>query len=875
MSQPQKKFVQKSILDFIKPKQSQVETVKSQPVVNELSDSNDKSQKPITTQLATVSQELHQQKFPVITIKSPQPVVSRPTSPNIPKPQSSPALNSPSIDISFYQNNNTSPTANLAFTAQNLSDLDTTTSSNSPGQRQYAAIRKTLDPQTVLFLQNGAFYELYDSDGFFGVEKLGLKGVKKSTGQFVAGIPRTNAGFYFTKTLGMNRRVAICDQFDDQDKEFKVQRRQITRILSPGVVESEGDKMGLIYVTQQIGFDVYVLNPVQMKVEHKHVDNIRDVQQIVCFAKPAEIITDITDLYSHLNQLVDFPVQILTETYFDQYTVQTKHKKDFNSPPFQNTPKLLQQYMKYLNTEPNIYVPFKTQRKTCSFPFTTFQTLELLKVERVFSQFIQSRFGKRTFHQLMMGPFCQLEDIQKMQKLVKENRNVNLKGIVDIQLFKYDLKQAGQVLNSLQKVIAIFKEIGCEYQILADLKNVIDCFSDPAQLILNSTDQQTSNSMKSGIKKKQLQFLNSLQLCYCSDVTFEKPLNSNAAKMAIAIMDNQLIVGKSLVSDKVLAELKRNHTYIDSTNQIHKFELPAELKLEMQEAAEYEAQMINKAVDAVYALVQSRFEEVQTLYDELAYMDLAQAFNKLKNKHPQINWSTPVFSQKISVDVKNAVHPLMLGRTFTPQSYNSDRMSLLTGPNMSGKSTFLRTIAISIILAQIGCDVPCESMHLGVFDNVLCRIGGYDFGNSTFQSEMIDCNQLITMATPQSFVIIDEIGRGTEAISSDALSQAILKYFVKQNVVGVISTHSNQLNLCAQLMKLQTYEMEFILSQKQIKFTYQLKPLESNQMSLGCEVAAMAGIADSIIARAKLMREDRQQQIENECRKCIQDIIEK
>lgn len=87
------------------------------------------------------------------------------------------------------------------------------------------------------------------------------------------------------------------------------------------MVESDSDKMGLIYVTQHIGFDVYVLNPVQMKVEHKHVDNIRDVQQIVCFAKPAEIITDITDLYSHLNQLVDFPVQILSETYFDQYTV--------------------------------------------------------------------------------------------------------------------------------------------------------------------------------------------------------------------------------------------------------------------------------------------------------------------------------------------------------------------------------------------------------------------------------------------------------------------------------------------------------------------------------------------------------------------------
>lgn len=96
----------------------------------------------------------------------------------------------------------------------------------TPAGRQYYAIKELLDENTVLYVQNGHFYELYDSDGVFGVEYLNLKGVRKPTGQFIAGVPICEkTRFYFQKTLLLNRRVAVVDQVDDVDRTFKVQMR--------------------------------------------------------------------------------------------------------------------------------------------------------------------------------------------------------------------------------------------------------------------------------------------------------------------------------------------------------------------------------------------------------------------------------------------------------------------------------------------------------------------------------------------------------------------------------------------------------------------------------------------------------------------------
>ena len=195
-------------------------------------------------------------------------------------------------------------------------------------------------------------------------------------------------------------------------------------------------------------------------------------------------------------------------------------------------------------------------------------------------------------------------------------------------------------------------------------------------------------------------------------------------------------------------------------------------------------------------------------------------------------------------------------------------MQLLTGPNMSGKSTFLRTISVAIVLAQIGCPVPAECYKGPISKNILCRIGGYDFGSSTFQTEMGDVQQILKECDKQLdsgkyWTVIDEIGRGTEQISSDALGQAIIKYLVDHRVLGMISTHSNQLNICAQTLGLGTFEMRAnILPNKKVQFLYELRKLDGeNQMSLGCEVAELAGVDTNIVQRAKELRDVMKRQI--------------
>lgn len=196
---------------------------------------------------------------------------------------------------------------------------------------------------------------------------------------------------------------------------------------------------------------------------------------------------------------------------------------------------------------------------------------------------------------------------------------------------------------------------------------------------------------------------------------------------------------------------------------------------------------------------------------------------------------------------------------------------------MSGKSTFLRILCITAILAQIGCFVPCKSMKMTMFMQILARVGGYDFGNSTFQTEMVDCAKIMELSTERSLVAFDEIGRGTENLSSDAIGQGILKYLIRKSCFSIVSTHSQQIRLCAHICGCSVYQMRWeIVNEKTVKFYYQVDSVtDENDLvrSMGCEVAEMAGVSRDVIFEAKKLRVLMENAIQADCRHCIEKII--
>ena len=179
---------------------------------------------------------------------------------------------------------------------------------------------------------------------------------------------------------------------------------------------------------------------------------------------------------------------------------------------------------------------------------------------------------------------------------------------------------------------------------------------------------------------------------------------------------------------------------------------------------------------------------------------------------------------------------------------------LITGPNMAGKSTYMRQCAITVIMAQIGCFVPCKEASLPIFDKIFTRIGASDdlvSGESTFMVEMKEANYALQEATENSLILFDELGRGTATYDGMSLAQAILEYIHdKTKAKTMFSTHYHELTVLEKdLKKLKNVHVSAVEEKGKVTFLHKVKPGAVDK-SYGIHVASLAHLPESLIARA-------------------------
>ena len=233
----------------------------------------------------------------------------------------------------------------------------------------------------------------------------------------------------------------------------------------------------------------------------------------------------------------------------------------------------------------------------------------------------------------------------------------------------------------------------------------------------------------------------------------------------------------------------------------------------------------------------------------------------------ELNLIRPELSADKDIDIKNSRHPVvekvLTNEEFVPNDIILDDnvdMLLITGPNMSGKSTYMRQMALTVILAQIGSFVPASSAKLPVFDAIFTRIGAADdlvSGKSTFMVEMLDANNAIKNATDKSLILFDEIGRGTATYDGMALAQAIIEYIhEKIKCVTFFSTHYHELtDLDQSLSKLKNIHVSAKDEQGKIIFMHKIKEGPTDK-SYGINVASLADLPKGLIERSKLILND-------------------
>ncbi len=250
---------------------------------------------------------------------------------------------------------------------------------------------------------------------------------------------------------------------------------------------------------------------------------------------------------------------------------------------------------------------------------------------------------------------------------------------------------------------------------------------------------------------------------------------------------------------------------------------------------------------------------LQELADRLATMDCYIALSDVATK---FNYVRPSFNTNRKVTIVDGRHPVLetilkSGYIVNDVDINLYNMMLITGPNMSGKSTYMRMLATIAILAQIGSFVPAKSADLMIFDAIYTRIGASDdlvSGQSTFMVEMMEANYAIMNATKDSLILFDEIGRGTATYDGMALAQAILEYVHERiGCVTLFSTHYHELTVLDQKLKrLKNVHVEAKETEHGVAFLHKVLDGPTDK-SYGINVASLAGLPKSLIARSKMI----------------------
>ena len=292
---------------------------------------------------------------------------------------------------------------------------------------------------------------------------------------------------------------------------------------------------------------------------------------------------------------------------------------------------------------------------------------------------------------------------------------------------------------------------------------------------------------------------------------------------------------------------------------------------------------ILSAKDRICALEYSIFTElrqyladqaarVQATAQAVAQLDVLSCFAALAVKH---RYTKPTVDLAGQIEILDGRHPVveqvLKGSLFVPNDtqlgLQGSQVAIITGPNMAGKSTYMRQVALIVLLAQIGCFVPARSAHIGVVDRLFTRIGASDdlaAGQSTFMVEMTEVADILRNATPRSLLILDEIGRGTSTFDGMAIARAVLEYAADPKRLGaktLFATHYHELTaLERELPNVKNYNIAVKKRQGDIIFLRKIVPGAADE-SYGVEVAKLAGLPEVVITRARaLLRQLEQQQ---------------
>lgn len=508
----------------------------------------------------------------------------------------------------------------------------------------------------------------------------------------------------------------------------------------------------------------------------------------------------------------------------------------------------------------------------------------------------KTSMGKRYMRKALEQPLLGIGEITRRQNAVREltEHAISLSELQESLSGVYDLERlmtrviygsaSPRELNALAATacrLPSIKEQTASFQteLMKDIHNSIHIMDDIANLVHNAIVEEPPVLLKDGgyIKPGFHKDLDELRGLCTNAKSFIDQIEKNEREATgiknLKIKYNRVfgyyIEITNSYRDAVPKTYIRKQTLTNCERYIT--EELKELETRVLTASEKIIALESEILTEVKKYIASRLDVIQQTANAVARLDFlcSLAFVAVQNEYvcPQITLDG-------KFDVSNGRHPvveeMLSDAPFVPNDTCMDgkdnRMLIITGPNMAGKSTYMRQVALLCIMAQIGSFVPAQSACIGIVDRIFTRVGASDdltAGQSTFMVEMSEVAHILKFATPKSLVILDEIGRGTSTFDGMSIAKAVVEYMVKNKNLKcktLFATHYHELtSLEQELEGVKNYNIAVKKRGDDITFLRKIIPGGADD-SFGIEVAKLAGVPDKVVARAKeILRELEQQ----------------
>lgn len=777
---------------------------------------------------------------------------------------------------------------------------------NTPMMEQYLSI-KAQYPDAFLFYRLGDFYELFNDDALKVSQLLELTLTSRNKNAQepipMCGVPHHAVDGYIDTLVEQGYKVAICEQMEDPKLAKGMVKREVTHLVTPGTVmdgKSLSAKDNNYLTALAKGTDGYGFAYVDLSTGELRTARLLDEEAVLNEASALQTkeIVFTTEISDHLKEELDKRLGLVfskQEIYEENAEFQFLTSDLTDDLEKEVTGKLLSylaltqkrsldHLQKAVEYQPDHFLKMDHYSKV-NLELT--QAIRSGKKQGTLLWLLdetKTAMGGRLLKQWLDRPLIQKSQITSRQEQVASLLNAFFER-ADLQeaLTKvYDMERlAGRVAfgsvngrdllqlkASLQQVPRIRTILqGIDQGEWTTLLEKMEPMDDLVTLIERSINEEApiavteGNVIKDGFDEQLDKYREAMH-------NGKKWIAELEAKERKATGIKNLRVGYNRVFGYYIEITKANLGNLEEGRYERKQTLANAERFITPELKELEKLILeaeNESVDLEYRLflevreeVKKAIDRLQTLAKAISCADVLQSFATISERYQYVR---PVLSDQKELKIIAGRHPVVekvLGhQEYIPNSIEMDQETmilLITGPNMSGKSTYMRQLALTVIMAQIGCFVPAEEALMPIFDRIFTRIGASDdliAGQSTFMVEMMEANQALSHATPNSLILFDELGRGTATYDGMALAQAIIEY-IHRNVRAktLFSTHYHELTVLEkELPQLKNIHVGAVEKDGDLVFLHKMMAGPADK-SYGIHVAKIAGLPASLLKRA-------------------------